>query len=271
MSGYPGTSFPNSVDIINPVGPEGGSVQAPNSQGETHAGIHAQLAAATMAVQSYLLSGGAGTPGLGQGAASTPVTLAKRGDIITAGASTVLPLASAVGAGFVVAVFNPNSASAIAITPTAGDAIYKSGGGFNSITLNGNESVILMALPSLSAWVVVGGIGLAAAPQAYAPTVAALTDGANIATDASLGNDFTVTILGNRNFTAPTNPTNGQKILYQITQGAGGPWTPTWDAIFDFGGISPSYSTGAGQVDYLLARYDSTRTKWDVLSFAAGY
>lgn len=108
-------------------------------------------------------------------------------------------------------------------------------------------------------------------PTVYYPTVVPLTDGATIATDASLGNDFTVTINGSRTFAAPTNPTNGQRIQYLITQGAGAPYTPTFNAAFNFGMLSPTWSTTAGKTDQLLARYNATSAKWDVLGFQAGY
>jgi hypothetical protein len=42
--------------------------------------------------------------------------------------------------------------------------------------------------------------------------------------DASLGNDFRVTIAGNRTMGTPSNPTNGEQIISQITQGTGAPW-----------------------------------------------
>ena len=52
-----------------------------------------------------------------------------------------------------------------------------------------------------------------------APAVVALTDAPAIAVDASLGNDFRVTLAGNRTMENPANPTDGQKIVFQITQG----------------------------------------------------
>ena len=57
---------------------------------------------------------------------------------------------------------------------------------------------------------------------AVAPAVVALTDAATIAVDASLGNDFRVTIAGNRTMGTPANPADGQKITFQVTQGTGG-------------------------------------------------
>lgn len=60
----------------------------------------------------------------------------------------------------------------------------------------------------------------------------ALTDQATIATDASLGNIFTVTLGGNRTMGAPTNPHTGESITYQITQDGTGGRTLAWNAVF---------------------------------------
>ena len=55
---------------------------------------------------------------------------------------------------------------------------------------------------------------------ALAPAVVILADAATIAVDASLGNDFRVTIAGNRTMVNPANPADGQKITFQVTQGS---------------------------------------------------
>src|SRR6266436_2711166 len=50
---------------------------------------------------------------------------------------------------------------------------------------------------------------------AVAPTVVALTDAATIAVNASLGNDFRVTLGGNRTMGTPSNPADGEQIVFQ--------------------------------------------------------
>ena len=47
-----------------------------------------------------------------------------------------------------------------------------------------------------------------------------LTDAPVIATDASLSNHFRVTLGGNRVLGNPTNPTDGQKVIWEIVQDA---------------------------------------------------
>lgn len=107
----------------------------------------------------------------------------------------------------------------------------------------------------------------------YVQRVFALTDGTNIATDASLGNTFTVTIAGNRNLSAPTNPTDGQKITYRITQDATGGRGLTFDAVYNFGSLVPAFipSTGANKVDYVGCIYNSATSKWDVVAISKGF
>jgi hypothetical protein len=100
-----------------------------------------------------------------------------------------------------------------------------------------------------------------------------LTDAATITLDASLGNTFTVTIGGNRLFAAPTNPSNGQKIILKIKQDGTGGWVPSFAAVWNFGAdlSGLSLSTAANAVDYLGAIYNSDSTSWDVISIVRGY
>jgi hypothetical protein len=103
--------------------------------------------------------------------------------------------------------------------------------------------------------------------------VVALVDGANIATDASKGNTFTVTLGGNRNLSAPTNPVDGQKITYRITQDATGGRTLSFDPVFTFGLdiISVVLSSGANKTDYIGCIYNAAQTKWNVVAVSKGF
>ena len=108
---------------------------------------------------------------------------------------------------------------------------------------------------------------------ALAPAVVNLTDAATIAVDASLGNDFRVTIAGNRAMGNPTNPTDGQKIIFQVTQGSGGSFTLTWGSNYEFsaGLPQPTLSTTAGDTDLLCFIYNATKGKWLLAAFLAGF
>lgn len=104
-------------------------------------------------------------------------------------------------------------------------------------------------------------------------TASTLTDGASIATDASLGSVFYVTLAGNRTMAAPTNPTNWQTIKYYITQDATGSRTMAWNATFRFStGIpSPTLTTTANFSDYIEFIYNPTYAKWDCLRVVKGF
>ena len=108
---------------------------------------------------------------------------------------------------------------------------------------------------------------------ALAPAVVNLTDAATIAVDASLGNDFRVTIAANRAMGNPSNPTDGQKIIFEITQGAAGSSTLTWGSSYEFatGLPQPTLSTATGQTDVLGFVYNAAKGKWLLAAFVNGF
>lgn len=108
---------------------------------------------------------------------------------------------------------------------------------------------------------------------AVAPGVVNLTDAATIAVDASLGNDFRVTIAGNRAMGNPANPADGQQIIFQVTQGSGGSFTLSWGSSYEFSADlpQPSLSTNAGQTDLLGFIYNTTKGTWLLAAFVNGF
>ena len=107
---------------------------------------------------------------------------------------------------------------------------------------------------------------------AVAPTVVSLTDAATIAVDASLGNDFRVTIGANRTMGNPANPTDGQQIIFQITQGAAGS-AITWGSSYEFSDDlpQPTLSTNQGQTDLLGFIYNAGKSTWLLAAFVNGF
>lgn len=88
--------------------------------------------------------------------------------------------------------------------------------------------------------------------QSVAPH--ALTDGSSIATDASLSNNFTVTLGGNRTLANPTNLAAGMWLHWTITQDGTGSRTLAYGSDFKWsGGVAPTLSTAAGAVDTVSA------------------
>jgi len=119
-----------------------------------------------------------------------------------------------------------------------------------------------------------GTTGAITVLKALAPTVTALTDGANIATDASLGNDFRVTVAGDRTLSAPTNPKDGQVASWRI-KASGANRTLTLDTGsggFKFGSdITQITATVQDKADFILAKYILADTRWEVLAYVKGY
>jgi hypothetical protein len=108
---------------------------------------------------------------------------------------------------------------------------------------------------------------------ALAPAVVALTDAATIAVDASLGNDFRVTLGASRAMGNPAHPADGQQIIFQITQGSGGSAAITWGTAYEFSSAlpQPTLSTTAGQTDLLGFIYEASRQTWLLAAFVNGF
>ena len=71
----------------------------------------------------------------------------------------------------------------------------------------------------------------------------------------------------------PSNPAPGQQIIFQVTQGSGGPYTITWDSDYEFsGGLpEPVLSATAGQTDLLGFIYNAARARWLLAAFVNGF
>jgi hypothetical protein len=108
---------------------------------------------------------------------------------------------------------------------------------------------------------------------AVAPAVVLLTDASTIAVDASLGNDFRVTLGGNRSMGDPANPADGQQIIFQVTQGAAAPCALTWSDDYEFAASlpQPTLSSAAGQTDLLGFVYNVAKGKWLLAAFVNGF
>lgn len=81
----------------------------------------------------------------------------------------------------------------------------------------------------------------------------ALTDAATIAVDMSVGNNFSVTLGGNRTLGNPTNLTAGQSGIIFITQDGTGSRTLAYSSYWDFPSqTAPTLTTTANAVDVLV-------------------
>jgi hypothetical protein len=106
-----------------------------------------------------------------------------------------------------------------------------------------------------------------------AMTAVALTDAATVLVNAALGNLFRVTLAGNRTLGAPSNPTDGQTIHFEVKQDATGSRTLAYASAYEFSATlaSPTLSTAAGDVDLLSFRYSSVASKWRALLIDLGF
>jgi hypothetical protein len=102
-------------------------------------------------------------------------------------------------------------------------------------------------------------------------TPTTLTDAATIATDASLGRHFRVTLAADRTLGAPTNPTDAQRALWEITaSGAQRTITLTTGSSGAFeltAGISAATAIASGKTAFIVAIYNSGRARWSVVSY----
>ncbi len=86
-----------------------------------------------------------------------------------------------------------------------------------------------------------------------------LTDGATITPDFSVGNNFAVTLGGNRTLAAPTNFNVGQSGAIYLIQDGTGSRTLSFNSAWRFPDAAvPSLSTPAGSVDLLLYHVRTT-------------
>lgn len=93
---------------------------------------------------------------------------------------------------------------------------------------------------------------MSATANAYM-AIDALTDAATIAVDMSVGNNFSVTLGGNRTLGNPTNLTAGQSGIIFISQDGTGSRTLAYSSYWKFsGGTAPTLTTTANAVDALV-------------------
>jgi len=80
-----------------------------------------------------------------------------------------------------------------------------------------------------------------------------LTDAASIVLNLNTGNNFIVTLAGNRTLANPSNATAGQTGQIYVQQDGAGSRTMAFSSYYKFsGGTAPTLSTAAGAVDLLV-------------------
>lgn len=106
------------------------------------------------------------------------------------------------------------------------------------------------------------------------PTVVQLGSvSGSINTDASLGDIFDLTLAASGTLANPTNGVDGQSLRWRITHNANS-LTLNFGNKFKIPSSATSplpISSTSGTMDLLGATYDSSRDKWDIISFVPGY
>ena len=96
--------------------------------------------------------------------------------------------------------------------------------------------------------------------RAYNP-ITTLTDATSITSDFAKGNNFLVTLGGNRTLAAPSNAVAGQSGSIYVIQDGTGSRTLAYNAAWQFVSAAvPTLSTGAGDVDMLVYMTRSATT-----------
>lgn len=222
------------------------AVRATTPQGVA-AAITARVASATAAGIVELATDVETTTGTDTARATTPANVAAA---ITARTATT-------------------SAAGIVELATTGEATAESDTA-RAVTPAGLADRAKLASPTFTGTVTTDKVVVGGSLVSTADT---LTDAATILVDAALGNVFTVTLGGNRTLGNPSNPTNGQRIIFRIRQDGTGSRTLALGSDYRLGTdiTSTTLTTTAAKTDYLGVMYNSTDSKWDVIAFVKGY
>lgn len=114
----------------------------------------------------------------------------------------------------------------------------------------------------------------------YLESPDALVDASTVLVNAALGNFFRLTftsaIGATRTIGVPSNPTDGQMIMFELKQDTSGSRTVTWSSStggYEWGTdvAVPTLTTTASKTDYVGFIYNSTANVWRGIAVARGY
>lgn len=151
-----------------------------------------------------------------------------------------------------------------------------SGANSGPITLL-NQDASFQYVASNATWVAVSDdMPLSQLDIRYRNVPVTLTDAATVATNAALGNYFRLsTATTGRIIGVPTNPTDGQTCMWELTNTSGGSITfaalPTTAGGFNMGPTAAITATVTLKADIITATYNSVQGKWLVTSILKGY
>lgn len=164
--------------------------------------------------------------------------------------------------------------AAFLATPTSANlmAALTNETGTGVAVFNTSPTLITPALGTPSSIVLTNATGLPIAGGGTGATTAnnarvalnkgdvALTDGATVAIDASLGNSFTLTLTATGHaMGAPSNLAAGATFIFKVKQAGAGGYTLTWNSAFKWpGGTAPVMTATANAMDVISGTTDGT-------------
>jgi len=162
-------------------------------------------------------------------------TTAADGSFTTLSTSGVATLANMDG------IIGAATPAALTCTTFTSTGIDDNAAGAIAITINSDEEVgIGTATPAKQLHITKSAVA----------DIVGLTDAANISSDFDTGQNFSVTLAGNRTLDNPTNITAGQTGSIFITQDGTGSRTLAYGSYWDFAaGTAPTITTTAAAVD----------------------
>ena len=130
------------------------------------------------------------------------------------------------------------------------DSVIASSGVNTDLALTGKGT----GVPDLETGFKVNGTSFLASANSWTKAqrgaIVVLADGATITPDMDDGNNFSVTLGGNRDLANPSNLTAGQTGSIYVTQDGTGSRTLSYGTYWDFaGGAAPTLTTSAAAVD----------------------
>lgn len=152
-------------------------------------------------------------------------------------------------------VYNSTATNGVLLTQdTSGNSgLNNQGNGYFLFGTNNTERMRIDASGNLLIGTTTSGNSKLYVNGSAAAAIVALTDAATIAVDMSTGNNFSVTLGGNRTLGNPTNLTPGQSGIIYVTQDATGSRTLAYSSYWKFpGGTAPTLTTTASAVDALV-------------------
>jgi hypothetical protein len=143
--------------------------------------------------------------------------------------------------------------------------------------LRGNGTHVLLAalqagdIPALAQYALLAGATFTGQASPKVTTLA--QSGGLVAVNAASGNDFRLTLTASGwTISTPTNPVDGQVIIFVLTQDATGTRTVTWDTGYSFGaGSAPTLSVGANKNDLVGFKYLASIGKWCATGSSLGF